>query len=242
MNNTATHWIHDALLDVCAQGTTQLKWGYPEPWVQTELFAQLERRKDESGWIPLQTEVPYVTHTPVQLPKSEQRNWRRDGAVKWADMCLHTTDGTEWTWFELKVRHAGSADRLEVAAKDSWNAVRKDMVGLLGFDVARTAAMWKAPDWYTRAYWSSEVLAPRANELRKGIHTFVFVYLNVGAGIDHEWLDEDAISQGVELWWNHRMAKLERKTKKRPAYDIWLHEAPEGHGIVMSSGRLDEGY
>jgi len=152
------------------ENSRALRWGFLEPWSQTEVFAALEATADETGWNPFPMEVPYVTFEPVSLPKPSGRDWRVKGAVKWIDLCLRSRNANEWLWVEFKARHAGSAERWEKAAIEARNAVRKDVVALLGLDTARTADLWRKPDWSTNAYWVAESLAPLADDLRGGSH------------------------------------------------------------------------
>lgn len=124
---------------VCARGKEALEWDLPEAWVHAELYVELKRRARSSEWIPFPTEVPYVTLYPVQLPKKANRDWKAVGGVKWIDLCLRSKAHNAWCWFEFKVRHVRHDERHQKAPLEARNALRKDVVALMGFDVHKTA-------------------------------------------------------------------------------------------------------
>ena len=178
--------LFEIFASVCARGNSALKWGNPEPWVQTEIFAEFHKLVKQSGWIPFNTEVPYVTHYPVQIPKPSNRDWKAMGAVKWIDLCLRSTDGNDWCWLEFKVRHAGINKRSRKADLEARGVFRKDIVALLGFNTNATAEIWRNPDNFTKAYWFESYLKQYGDKLRFGNHQFISALLQLGGNRDQE--------------------------------------------------------
>lgn len=189
---------------VCARGQITLEWETPEPWIQAELYAELKRLAPSSGWEPLHTEVPYVTAYPVRLPAQANRDWRRAGAVKWVDLCLHSQKANTWCWFELKVRHAGKAERLKVATAQAHAAFAKDVVALMGFDAEATASTWIQPDKYTITYWFPDILVPRAERVRTGRHCFAAALLLLGTEPEQGIWDDHEVRAEVAHWLSYR--------------------------------------
>jgi len=189
---------------VCCRDNGALTWGNPEPWVHAELFAEFSRQSGNSGWIPFDTEVPYVTYYPVQIPKPSNRDWKSAGAMKWIDLCLRSTNSDDWYWFEFKVRHAGSKERANKAALEARDAFRKDIVALLGFNPNATADAWSNPDYFTTAYWFESTLRPYIGKLRLGNHYFISAFLQLGGDLNDEIWSREALIEQVNAWKAHR--------------------------------------
>lgn len=85
---------HTSLSSVLERRSLALLWGLPEQSVHAELFAEFSTRSSNSGWIPIPEEVPYLTYLPVSLPSN--RDWKKLGAMKWFDLCLHSPDRRNW--------------------------------------------------------------------------------------------------------------------------------------------------
>ncbi|MFC1994308.1 hypothetical protein ACFLVI_03490 [Chloroflexota bacterium] len=196
--------IVQAFKAVCSRDNGALKWGNPEPWVHAELFAEFDSCSGSSGWIPFDTEIPYVTYYPVQLPKPSNRDWKSAGAMKWIDLCLRSTDSDHWCWFEFKVRHVGLKERANKAALDVRNAFRQDVVALLGFDPNATADEWSNPDSSTAAYWFESTLRPYIEKLRLGTHHFISAFLQLDGNLNDEIWNGEALMEQVNLWKEHR--------------------------------------
>jgi len=92
---------------------------------------------------------------------------------------MRSTDGSDWCWFELKVRRAGINERSRKAALEAREVFRKDIVALLGFDTNATADIWEYPDDFTKAYWFESCLKPYAKKLRSGKHQFTSAFLQL---------------------------------------------------------------
>ena len=190
--------------DICERGQHALRWGFAEPWFQTEMFVAIDSATHTNGWHPIPMEVPYVTFGPVQLPKPRNRDWRTQGAVKWVDLCLHAVDQQTWCWVEFKIRATNNPAMAAKAARNARDAVRKDVVALMGFDAQRTSEIWKSPDPYTKAYWFEETLAPWSDQVRKGEHSFAVVYLQIGGDFDQQVWGQDPFQQAIREWWLYR--------------------------------------
>ncbi len=199
--------ISDTFTRICSLENGALLWGNPEPWVHAELFAEYHRTQHETGWIPFATEVPYVTRYPFQLPKITGRDWIHDGGVKWIDLCLRNGDYTEWYWFELKVQHAEETFGLANASEKALGVYKKDVVALLGFDIEKTATIWKDPDGPTKAYWFEKTLKPYAEQLKSGNHHFVSAFLQLKGNFDEDIWCEKNILIKIDAWGDTR-AKL----------------------------------
>lgn len=228
---TSLDWF-DVFDTVCVRGREALEWGLPEAWVHAELYAELRRRSALSGWEPFSTEVPYVTFYPVQLPRKEYRDWDLEGAVKWVDLCLRSEEGKGWCWFEFKVRHIGEADRERKAALDARDAVRKDVVALIGFDAARTAETWSRPDEYTVAYWFEGMLKPYAKAVETGQHDFVTAFLQLGGKLDEVLWDEEEFFEEVRRWLAYRSRRSKWK-RPLPGFDVMVGEIGRGHSLLV---------
>jgi hypothetical protein len=196
--------IVQAFNTACSRDKGALMWGNPEPWVHAELYAEFKKQAPDSSWKPFDTEVPYVTAYPVQIPKTSNRDWISEGAVKWVDLCLQVDISNDWCWFEFKVRHAGETHRNKKAALEARDVFRKDIVALMGFDANATADIWKSPDYYTTAYWFESALKPYTEKLRLGNHHFVSAFLQLGGNLDEEIWNKEAIVEQVNFWKAHR--------------------------------------
>ena len=200
--------LSEVFTSVCNRGGGALRWGNPEPWVQTEVFAEFNRLAEQSGWIPFDTELPCVTHYPVRPPKLSNRDWQAMGAVKWTDLCMRSTDGSDWCWFELKVRHAGINERARKAALEAREVFRKDIVALLGFDTNATADIWEYPHDFTKAYWFESDLKPYAEKLRSGKHQFISAFLQLDGDWNEEIWHKEAVIEQVNSWKAHRCKQI----------------------------------
>ncbi len=196
---------------VCRRADGALEWGLPEPWLHAELYAELKRRSRDSGWVPIPQEVPYVTHYPVQLPAESHRDWKVRGAVKWIDLCLHHSLTNTWCWFEFKVRHCGTGDRLEKASFQARDAFRKDVIALAGFDVEKTAATWVEPDQATKIYWAESLLKPHKDNVLTGRHEFVAAYLQLNGEMASTHWAETQFRGVLEAWLRERSRKSATK-------------------------------
>jgi hypothetical protein len=197
----------DAFAKVCGRDRhTQdaLRWGLPEPWVQTELYAELEQRASDTGWHPFANEVPYVTRYPVRLPKKTYRDWRTEGAVKWIDLCLHSISCDTWCWLELKVRQVGDLGRSEESSYGAREVFCRDVVALMGFDAKKTGDTWEYPDDYTEAYWFKEVLGPYTGSVRSRRHHFVAAFLQLGGGFAPTVWEDRELEQQIARWFGYR--------------------------------------
>lgn len=87
--NQSIAWA-SVLAEICRENSRALRWEFPEPWIQTELFAALDESTESNGWEPFPMELPYVTFGPVTLPRPGRRDWRTEGSVKWVDLCLRS--------------------------------------------------------------------------------------------------------------------------------------------------------
>jgi hypothetical protein len=189
---------------VCSCANGALEWGLPEPWVHAELYAELKREANSSGWRPIPKEVPYVTFYPVCLPRKTNRDWKSEGAVKWVDLCLHHESENAWCWFEFKVRHTGEPDRQRQAANEARDAFRKDVIALVGFDRVSTAKCWEQPDKFTGAFWFDSLLKPKAPAIRSGKHSFVSAYLQLDGQLDSEAWSEETFKREIRSWFTSR--------------------------------------
>jgi hypothetical protein len=185
---------------VVGRGSESLHWRLPEPWVHAELFAALNRTSEKSGWVPFSIEVPYATYYPVSIPGKGHPNWRNTGAVKYADLCIHSETMHAWCWFEFKVRHAGQGNRLHKASLEAMDAFRKDIVSLLGFDVAKTADNWQKPDKYTIAYWFDTDLKPHISKLKTERHIFATAFLQLGGKLRADVWQDQILRDQVQKW------------------------------------------
>lgn len=235
--NHSVDW-NEMLTTICDKSSRALRWGFPEPWIQTELFAALEARSDTSGWAPFPMEIPYVTFGPVKPPKPERRDWRTDGAVKWIDLCLRSKLENAWWWIEVKARHIGVDERRKNAALEARDVVRKDVVALAALDVARTATLWREPDWYTNAYWMEKSLAPLSVELSKGKHVFSVVYVQLGGALDSDVWAGGAIEAAVNGWWSTRIGSLSIPREYKGFQSVERNDLPDSHSALVISGAL----
>lgn len=226
------------LATICGGSSRALRWGFPEPWIQTELFAALDARSDTSGWVPFPMEVPYVTFGPVNPPKLERRDWRTDGAVKWIDLCLRSTQENAWWWIEVKVRHIGVNERRKKAALEARDAFRKDVVALAALDVERTATLWREPDWYTNAHWMEKDLAPLSAELSKGKHVFSVLYVQLGGALDINVWSGAALEAVVEGWWSTRLGSLSTPREYKGFQRVQHDDLPDSHSALVLFGAL----
>lgn len=195
--------IKEIIRVVCGKNIEVFKWGSIEQWLQAEIFSEFYRLMNKTRWIPMNTEVPYITRYPVVIPKNIGRDWRKQGAVKWIDLCLRSINDKNWVWYEFKVRHANWENiHLDTAKSDidARNAFRKDVVALLGFDANATADSWEYPDNYTVAYWFKKYLMPHAEKLRNGNHRFVTVMLQLNSEIQHNVWDNDVLLENINYW------------------------------------------
>ena len=226
----ATDWV-EIFGSACGRGLRALDWGLPEPWVHAELFAELGQRAEMNGLVPFDSEIPYVTAYPVGLPKLQRRDWGVEGAVKWADITLHSPAYDEWVWLEFKVRHQGSPSRARKAALEARGAFRKDIVALAGLDAARTASTWVSPDRDTVAFWFDTVLKPHAPAVASGRHHYVAAFLQLGGHLDAEvW---DALLQDIESWMAYRAAKSSLKPYREVAFTISKWQVAQERSLVL---------
>lgn len=223
---------------VCERGEQALKWGFPEPWFQTETFVALDAAAESTGWRPLPMEVPYITFGPVTLPKPSNRDWTTQGAVKWVDLCMRSEDGQAWCWVEFKISQSDANGRAEKAALNARDAVRKDVVALMALDVQRTADAWTSPDQHTKAYWFEETLTPLSDEVRQGRHSFAVVYLQLGGEFDQEVWGETAFQEAIREWWAYRTAPVALPIRDRQARTEYEKGLPGGHSALIVWGRL----
>lgn len=223
--------------DACSGEEDILHWGLPEPWVQTQLFGALERRRQDTGWQVLKNEVPYITHIPVDRPK--HRDIATEGAVKWVDLCLVSEELQEFCWFELKVRHTGLGERKLQAAKDAQACIKKDVSALVGMNVELTHETWIKPDQYTVAHWFPDVLGYYLPQLRNYRHSFVMAYLQLFGALDETLLNKTAITSSTRKWVAGRN-KQDRLNLPMPELDIELFsEAVAGkHSLSLVSWTL----
>lgn len=215
--------------EVCERGHKggALNWGLPEQWVHAELYGEFKKQMRVNGWQPLSNEVPYITFYPVHLPK--KRQWWRDGAVKWIDICLNASKINEWYWFEFKVRHAGPFDRRRKTALDACNAFRKDVVALMGFDIDRTVATWLDPDQYTKAYYLDD-LKSSARDLRLNRHHFVAVFLQIGQSnqkieLDPKIWDRTNLKKQIDNWIDCREQARKKCFKEHGDFEHYKRHA-----------------
>jgi len=219
---------------VCNRGHGALKWGLPEPWIHAALYAELKRQAAVSGWMPFSTEIPYVTFYPVQLPKHKNRDWRVAGAVKWVDLCLHAEDHNAWCWFEFKVRHVGYGERQREATQQAMDAVRKDIVALIGFSADLTAETWENPDEYTKAYWFPDILQPHTRSVRSGQHAFAMAFLQLGGDLDPEIWNGSRLTDEVREWLGYRSRQAGRQsTCPTISVTVSPQSLAGGHSLVI---------
>lgn len=193
----------DVFQSVSNRDNGALKWGGIEPWVHAELFAEFNRRSATTSWVPFDSEVPYITFFPVQLPKVSNRDWKSTGAIKWIDLCLRSTDNKYWCWFEFKVRHSGPKERSARTAMEARNAFRQDVVALQGFDATLTADAWQNPDRFTVAYWF-DTLSPYCEMIRDGKHHFISAFLQLDGDLDGDIWKREVLLKQIDDWKNHR--------------------------------------
>jgi hypothetical protein len=200
------NWL-DVFEAVCSRGGDALYWGLPEPWVHAELYAELLKTSPSTAWLPLSTEVPYVTFSPVQLPKTSNRDWREVGAVKWVDMRLHSADHNAWCWFEFKARPAGAGERRTKASLEARHAFKKDIAALVAFDAELTSRAWSDPDEYARAYWFADILTPHADKIVTGKHYCVAAFLQIGGELEEDVLSQPAVAEQARRWLASRVSR-----------------------------------
>ena len=189
---------------VCDRGQAAFEWGFIEPWIHAELYTELKRQAASNGWEPFPIEVPYVTAYPVRLPRKESRDWRKDGGVKWADLCLRSKEANTWYWIEFKVRNARFERGIQKLALAARDAFRKDIVALMGFDINSTADIWTNLDTYTVAY--GEFLTPHAGSIRSRKHRFAAAFLQLWGKLDLALWSENTLLQEIDNWFSYRNA------------------------------------
>lgn len=218
---------------ITTKGDMQLGWGLPEPWLHAEVYSELSDRATDTGWQPFDAEVPYLTYFPVSLPKPGNRNWKEDGAIKYADLCLKNKDSNEWCWLEFKVRHGEEPGRETIGAKSALDAMAKDFIGLIGLDIERTASNWIEPDDSIDSYWLRSVLSPHAEDLRLGSHCFVSVYLQLRSALHPEIFSDSRVRERIQSWLKTR-ATQSTCTWELPAYKIKFEESVAGkHSLAI---------
>jgi len=228
----------ETISDICTRGTRALRWGFAEPWFQTETFVALDSAATSTGWEPLSMEVPYVTFAPVHPPKPKNRDWTTKGAVKWVDLCLHSQDHGAWCWVEFKVRQTIDGPMGLQAALNARDVVRKDVVAVMALDAHRTADAWKNPDRYTKAYWFEEQLKPLSEEVRQGLHAFAVIYLQLCGEFDPQVWGEDLLREGIRDWWAYRIKHVVQPPAYREARLDFVNGLPGGHSALIVSGTL----
>jgi hypothetical protein len=195
---------------VTKRGPSTLNWGLPEPWVQAELFREFSDRKDQTGWEPLIQEIPYLTYFPVQFPNEKKKNWKRDGAIKFIDLCLTSKSEKAFCWFELKVRHTGDPDREYEASKDALFAFKRDVGALIGFDRLGTCEVLRNPDEDTKAYWLEKMITPHLKAFDSSKHYFVSAYLQLWGKLNAELWSRDSVRNQIESWVKTRSKESEK--------------------------------
>jgi hypothetical protein len=233
MNNLSLPNWNTAFENLCSRGEKTLEWGLPEQWVHAELFAVLSTSSKETCWKPFRTEIPYLTYYPVTLPKANSRDWRREGAIKWVDICLRHTLKNSWCWFELKVRHAGNSGREDIGSKAVRDAFAKDYVGLCGLDFSLTASVWTDPDQWTKEYWFEKELSPKAKNLRRGTHHFLSAYLQLDSDVDCKIFSESSIRERIETWFQWRVKESLHKRSLPKTTIQYAAQLPGGHSLVL---------
>ena len=228
----------ETISDICARGAQALRWGFAEPWVQTETFVALDSAAKSTGWEPLSMEVPYVTFAPVHPPKPKYRDWTTKGTVKWVDLCLHSEDLEAWCWVEFKVRQTSDGDRALQGALNARDAVRKDVVALMAFDALRTADTWERPDEFVKAHWFEKTLTPFLEQVRQGQHAFAVVYLQLCGEFDPQVWGEDLLREGIRDWWAYRIKHVVQPPAYREARLDFVNGLPGGHSALIVSGTL----
>lgn len=236
------NWL-EAFDKVCRRGEKTLEWGLPEQWVHAELFAALKEASPRSGWTPFSTELPYLTHYPVALPKAKNRDWRQKGAIKWADLCLTNSEHNSWCWFELKVRHTGSGARESTGAYSALDAVAKDYVGLCGFDPKETGSIWMDPDQFTKAYWFEEILGPHANNLPYATHCFASAYLQIGSSMNETIIDRNLVQERINSWFAWRSKNSKHNAAIPDPVFTFTSSLVGGHSLLICEsihpGKID---
>ena len=202
---------------ICNRDKGSLKWGLPEPWIHAELFSALEKISNLKNWIPFPDEVPYITYYPVQLPKITNRNWKKDGAIKYIDICFKSEDDKEWCWFEFKVRNTSYHNNQYKANLESRDAYKKDIVALIGFDYDLTADTWDKPDPYTKSYKYELLLREVSEKLRKGKHNFISCYFHLEKKLDEKVWNEKNLREQI---FNYFLYKNKQSLKKITFPDI----------------------
>ena len=230
-------WV-ETRSDICERGAHALRWGFAEPWFQTETFVALDSAANANGWQPLPMEVPYVTFEPVQLPKPKNRDWASQGAVKWVDLCLHSKDRRAWCWVEFKVRQTNNADMALQAALNARDVVRKDVVALMALDAQRTADTWENPDQFTKAYWFDETLSPYIEDVRQGQHSFPAVYLQLCGEFNRQVWGDDLLQEAIHGWWVYRTKHVAQPLEYRQMQLEYATGLPGGHSALIVSGTL----
>jgi len=225
---------------VCERGGSALEWGMPEPWVQVELYTELKSRCSDTRWMPFPNEIPYITRYPVRLPRSDNRDWRTEGAVKWVDLCLRSAAGDAWYWVELKVRHASKSEREQQDSDSALDAYRKDVVALMGLDAERTGQTWTQPDRHTVVYWMDSLLRPHAATLSTRRHIFCAALLHLGGTIGAGYWSEATLQAKIDDWFRYRSRHSSTEAPP-PELSVTQREFGGGHTLVLCEWEYTHG-
>lgn len=216
---TELNWL-ELFTEICSGKETYLHWGLPEPWVQAELFNSLKNRERDSDWYPFETEIPYATYLPIY--KSAHRKVETEGAIKWVDLCAKSDERKEFCWVELKVRRFGETQILGEANKSALDAIKRDVVALIGMDPDLTGITWTNPDQYTATHWFKKLLEPHAEKLPMYSHSFVMAYLQPLGGLNGDFLSETNIREQITKWLDAKN-KPQNPRIKYPDLKISVH-------------------
>ena len=222
----------DVFHRICSNREDLLRWGLPEPWVQTELFSRLSQENAATGWAPIANEIPYATYFPVDTPRHREVSSR--GAIKWIDLCLVNHTLKSFCWMELKVRHTGTSERATQANKDAQGAIKRDVVALMGMNVNLTRDCWENPDEYTATHWFKEVLDPLTDKLAGYKHSYIMAYLQLFGPLDESLLGKQALLPEIEKW-ALKKGKLVGQEPKLPPFevDLYQQEIANRHSLVL---------
>ena len=222
----------DVFNQICSHREDLLRWGLPEPWVQTELFSRLSQNKLATGWEPIANEIPYVTYFPVYTPR--HRDVRSQGAVKWIDLCLVNHQLETFCWMELKVRHTGTSERTTQANKDAQSAIKRDVVALMGMNVDLTRDSWVNPDEFTATHWFKDVLDPLKGKLVGYKHYYTMAYLQLFGSLDESLLGKQALLPEIEKWALKKGKLIGQEPKLPPVeVDLYQQEIANCHSLVL---------